>query len=229
MKIVATKYQSSIRNEKNIHLFFGKKELLKFNQMEPKLKSNWLCGRIALKQAFLVNYSLPIKYASEITVENLPNGQPYIPKYNKIFCSISHSSKCGIGAISNFPIGLDMERVKPRKRNLIEFISDITEVNFFRSKYKSSNDLITALWTIKESVLKGLGEGFNYSPKTIRIRNIEKNISTIEILNRINPIFWKVATYKKEGYFISIAYPESIDYNKRYEEIEISWFDPSLL
>ena len=129
----------------------------------------------------------------------------------------------------NFPIGIDIEKVKPRRINLVEYISDKTEVSFFRSKYRNPSELTTALWTIKEAVLKGLGEGFNLSPKTVKIRNLEKNMSTVEIQDKINHLFWKVVTYKKEGYFISIAYPASIDYNKRYEEIEISWFNPTLL
>ena len=58
-----------------------------------------------------------------------------------------------------------------RKRNLADYISDKTEVRFFRSIYRNPSELITALWTIKESVLKGLGVGFNLPPKTIKIIN----------------------------------------------------------
>ena len=94
------------------------------------------------------------------------------PRCDGIFFSLSHAGELALCAVSDAPVGCDIERVKdapleiaprafaPGERAYLNAARDDGEVQrrFF------------ALWTLKESYMKMTGEGLGLAPERLEIR-----------------------------------------------------------
>lgn len=97
-------------------------------------------------------------------IEGLPkfsfneHGKPYLAEYPDIHFSISHCKEAVGCFISRRPCGLDIERIRPVKEDLIRHTMSPEEAESILSA--SCPDVVfTCLWTQKEAVLKLLGTG----------------------------------------------------------------------
>jgi len=136
---------------------------------------------------------------SDITTNKF--GKPYF-KSNSIFFNISHSGRYAALAVSQYPVGVDVEdNVKMIDKRVINVIdkkdSNIEDNSAFK---------ILKLWTAKESFLKGLGVGMTYPVD--RVSYIEEN-NTISIKNRVKNI-WSVTQIFSNKYVVSVASPKAI-------------------
>ncbi len=84
------------------------------------------------------------------------NGKPYL-RDNELHFNLSHSGELAICAISENPVGVDIEKIREVDLKLTEKV--------FGKKEKMSLEDFFKMWTRKESFLKCLGEGFK-SKKT---------------------------------------------------------------
>lgn len=136
---------------------------------------------LALVGKLLLLHALTKKYSWEIRALPLilygPYGKPYIYGANLDF-NISHSGNIAICAItSNGKVGIDIEK----KSNQI-IISDFKDM-FTKKEFdviKNNEDPIDEFyhfWTLKESIMKADGRGFNINPHDIIVN---KNESIIE-------------------------------------------------
>jgi len=88
-------------------------------------------------------------------VEFEEKGKPYIPN-SDIHFNISNTKGAVILAISNQPVGIDIERLRPPRENIYKRVFCQEEIN----SIKSAEDF-TNLWTRKESVVKLFGGGIS--------------------------------------------------------------------
>ena len=112
---------------------------------------------------FLLKQAIQIKLAIPITLDSLPEGQPYIPEY-EIFCSISHSGNSVAVAFSTYSeIGIDVEIHRGRKfEKLVKNYFHPKEFKEFKALQESDKlDWFYTHWTIKEAMAKAKGEGIN--------------------------------------------------------------------
>ena len=78
-------------------------------------------------------------------IQKTPSGKPYFPDRPDIHFSISHTSSHVMCAISFFPVGVDVEAVRPIPEQLPARVcspEELEEFDFFE------------LWTLKESFIK---------------------------------------------------------------------------
>lgn len=87
-------------------------------------------------------------------LENDDKGAP-IPK-NGFYWSLSHKPGYVAGVVSNMPIGIDIEKIKPVKPLLFDKVMDENERKLIET---ISDDLFYRFWTAKETVLKAVGVG----------------------------------------------------------------------
>lgn len=160
-----------------------------------KARYDFLIGRIALKKAYESLNKSKKKY-NLIDIKYKKSKAPYIN--NNTYCSISHSNEKALCAISSKPIGVDIELIKNRKIELLEYICVDSEIKLFKNKNK-----LTQIWSIKEAVLKALETGFKINPKEILIKE-KLNNSTFKVLSKGKA--WIVYSRKKENFFIAIAH-----------------------
>ncbi len=108
----------------------------------PGIYSAYYLLAFALKKHFDIN-SIP-------HIERTPLGKPYFPDYPQIFFSISHTKTHALCALSDAPIGADIETIRPISRKLLCRISLPEEAKYFSAGYLD----FFRLWTLKESYIK---------------------------------------------------------------------------
>lgn len=94
------------------------------------------------------------------------HGKPSIIGHEDIHFNLSHCKTAVACAISDNPIGIDVESIRPAKETVIRYAMNDEEACQILS---SSNPALefTKLWTMKESVLKLTGEGINDNMKSV--------------------------------------------------------------
>jgi len=194
------------KNVKNIRVkgFFDKFDLNKINNMQEDSRINWIYGRLAAKIAYS---KFKKKDLQEISISSHRSGAPYI-KNSNIFCSISHSNKFFLAAVSKYPVGVDIERSRKRSKELLKYIASDREIEIMKAK--ESENLTPLVWTIKGSVLKGTGKGLALPISKIRIISKYKNSYIVLIQDKATkyPSEWRVFIFKKKAYYLSIATPK---------------------
>ena len=98
------------------------------------------------------------------------NKKPYINGADSLYFNLSHSGSMAVCAFSDSEVGIDVEKIKVFKDNLIEYVFDKREIEYIRSLENhddEKNALYTGLWTMKESIMKYSGKGIAMVPKSI--------------------------------------------------------------
>ncbi len=80
---------------------------------------------------------------------------------NKYF-NISHSHGFVVFVMDDVPVGIDVEKIRDVKNDLIEYISNEED-----KRYIHDNISFYEIWTSKEAILKAFGSGLNTNPKNI--------------------------------------------------------------
>ena len=97
-------------------------------------------------------------------MESLPEilraggGKPYFKEYPERHFNLSHSGEYALCALSDAPVGADLEVVRPRKENLPAYT--FKGENYERYLALGGGwDAFYTLWTEVESIIKYTGEG----------------------------------------------------------------------
>lgn len=91
-------------------------------------------------------------------IESDTNGKPFLTDYPKIYFNLSHSDQMAACAISDRPIGIDIEHIGTPNFKIAKRFFTENEQNFI----DSSSDKTKAfydIWTRKEALLKCTGRG----------------------------------------------------------------------
>ena len=134
----------------------------------PKRRTEWLGGRIALKEVLVSFMNLSAK-----EIEILPqkeNGKPQIwlaGKESSLPFSLTHSHGYAVAAVAPTAkyIGIDLEKVAHR--------IDAWKQDFFHPSEltQEGDEFLTALWTQKEALVKLLGTGLSINSFEVRCVN----------------------------------------------------------
>lgn len=86
------------------------------------------------------------------------HGKPVIVGHPDIHFNLSHCHEAAICAISDQPVGVDVESIRPIKESLVNYTMNDDEVHQILT---SENPALTftSLWTMKEAVVKRSGHG----------------------------------------------------------------------
>ena len=98
------------------------------------------------------------------------NGKPYFADAPELCFNLSHSGNFVMLAVSDAPIGCDIERIRTADDRVARHIMTPEEFAAFCACEESERDAhFTGLWTAKESYLKACGEGILTDPAAIFI------------------------------------------------------------
>lgn len=142
-----------------------KQEKIKKYKSEKEIKMS-IIGEIILKELLKKNYNLNY---NRLIFKTNKNGKPFIANSN-VFFNISHSKEYIIVAISNNPIGVDIEKKRKISNNMIKYITNESEKNYILSSKDFLNTFFK-LYVLKEAYIKMLGLNINC------IKNIHININ----------------------------------------------------
>lgn len=97
------------------------------------------------------------------------HGKPYFKERSEHF-NISHSANLVTVAVADQPLGIDIEKIKPKQLEKLSHAFTVGEIAYLNKLHDPrKSEQILRLWTIKEAVLKELGLGLTSKPKSIEI------------------------------------------------------------
>jgi 4'-phosphopantetheinyl transferase len=153
---------------------------------EKVLKYKFQAGREQSLKAYLLLQKL-LKEEYGITeppvFRELENGKPVIVGHEDIHFNMSHCRYAVACAISNKPVGIDVESVRSFKESLVRYTMNDEEVEQIMTAPRPEVAFIR-LWTMKEARLKLTGEGINDNMKTVLNEADRKKYTTVECLER---------------------------------------------
>lgn len=97
----------------------------------------------------------------------LPGGKPVLAD-TPLHFNLSHSGPFALLGVGGAPLGVDIERVKPRRSGLPRYALSDREFDWFMQRGGCWSDFYT-LWTLKESRVKYTGQGLDRSPRSIAV------------------------------------------------------------
>ena len=111
------------------------------------------------------------------------HGKPTIADHPEIFFNLSHCREAVACAVSDKPVGIDVESVRSFKESLVRYTMNDEEVEQIMTAPRPEVAFIR-LWTMKEARLKLTGEGINDNMKTVLNEADRKKYTTVECLER---------------------------------------------
>lgn len=94
-----------------------------------------------------------------LVIGRADNGKPYLPGYTDFHFNLSHTVGAVTLAVSDNPVGVDMERIRPINRRLAERFFTEHEQRYILSAEQTADRLFFEVWTRKEAFLKRSGRG----------------------------------------------------------------------
>lgn len=91
-------------------------------------------------------------------VERTEGGKPFFRDYPHLHFSLSHSGALVLCALSDAPVGADLEMIRPRKEKLPAYTFRGADYERYLALGGDWNAFYT-LWTEVESIIKYTGEG----------------------------------------------------------------------
>lgn len=119
--------------------------------IDPNLESEIFKRRI-LSDYLKVN-------KDELNIKKNKYGKPYLVDYNFVHFNVTHTKDMIVGAISDNPIGIDIERIKPFNKRIAEKFFTENEQNYIFHKKDNQDIRSLEVWTRKEAYVKWKGMG----------------------------------------------------------------------
>lgn len=88
------------------------------------------------------------------------NGKPYLTAVPAVHFSLSHSAARAVCAVSDHPVGVDIQQCRPFKSNIADRFFHPDEVRYLSSLSPAEREnAFYTLWALKESYVKADGRG----------------------------------------------------------------------
>ncbi len=167
-------------------------------------KNNFLCARIILREEFR---KMGIPFNQEISFNKY--NKPFLADYPDFHFNISHSGNLVMLGFSKYPLGVDIEKIitfsKKKLMHLSKIVFHEAEVQLLSHHNENEAQLLfTKLWTIKESFIKAIGEGFYADTKSFTINNIKSDVPYVNV-KTYNDVNLSTGMYN-DDFFVSVAY-----------------------
>ena len=94
------------------------------------------------------------------------HGKPSIVGHPDIFFNLSHCKNAAVCAISDHPVGIDVESIREYKESLVRYTMNDAEIREIESAENPASAFIR-LWTMKEATMKLVGTGINNDMKNV--------------------------------------------------------------
>ncbi len=125
-------------------------------------------GKAAAVSRRLLTYALQVRGIEGVpALGRAPGGKPCFSEHRDLHFNLSHSGPYALCAVSDAPVGVDIEAVRPRRESLLRVLSQ-TELDWFQARGSRWEDFY-CLWTLKESLCKQSGRGLDRRPEQIRV------------------------------------------------------------
>jgi len=149
-----------------------KKTFLKFHRKEDAYRS--LYAELLIRYLLIQHHHFP---HDTIKFHYTEYGKPYLQNNSNLHFNLSHSGQWVVCAISEKPVGIDIEKLSSIDLTIAEHVFSQAEMKHLFSL--NENERIScffSLWTLKESYIKMKGKGLSMELKEFSIFLKEENI-----------------------------------------------------
>ncbi len=91
-------------------------------------------------------------------IQRHPGGKPYFPTMPHLHFNLSHSGALCLCALSDAPVGVDVERIRPRRAGLPRYCMEDAEYSAYLAAGEGWEEFYR-IWTLKEAWAKQTGQG----------------------------------------------------------------------
>ncbi|SHK91054.1 4'-phosphopantetheinyl transferase family protein [Rhodothermus profundi] len=162
----------------------------------------FLLGRAAARQLLATRLGIP---PDRVPLVAQPDEPPQVPGTG-LFVSIAHAEDMALAAAAPHPVGVDLERLRPRPPELCRYVLHPEEYPVLQQFKTDPGQAIVWCWAFKEAVLKGMGVGLRCSPKRLRL---VLETPTQGRMRLEDGTCWRVQAAEREGYVWAFAWPEN--------------------
>lgn len=151
----------------------------RYRRQEDKLRS--LAGELLAKElALQAGVTAPV-------VEQLESGQPVLAG-SKLHISIAHSGQLVVCAISDVPVGIDAEQLRPFRAGMLRHVCTEAETAYVLGGAPLPDSMVTdagmiarffEVWTAKEAWFKRAGTGIT-DLKSVDILSIPRQLHRVD-------------------------------------------------
>ena len=126
------------------------------------------------------------KIPTEIKIYTGENGKPYVNE--NIYFNLSHSAEYVVAVVADKPVGIDIEKIKPVKANMLDYFCTANDKKYILGEEKNEGENIPEaalerffeVWTFKEAFLKCTGEGMSKKAALINFNAYDKYQTSFE-------------------------------------------------
>lgn len=140
-----------------------------------------------------------------IKFDKLEYGKPFIKNYPDFHYSITHTRNAVVVAVSDKPVGVDIERIRKAEIKIANRFFVSNEQTFINQITDESDIRFFEVWTKKEAYIKCIGKGLSMPLNTFNV--LDEAISQ------------RMISFVKDNYIISVCVECPF---KKYEVIEIN-------
>lgn len=101
-------------------------------------------------------------------IEQTAAGKPWFPTRPELAFNVSHSGGLLLCGAGSGPLGVDIERVRPRRAGLARYVLGKAEYQWYASRGAVWEDFYS-LWTLKEARCKCTGAGLDGPARKIAV------------------------------------------------------------
>lgn len=101
-------------------------------------------------------------------------GKPALQKGNNYF-NLSHSGDYVVLAVDLFPLGVDIEAIESADLAVAKKCFQENELAYLNSGIGNFDEKFFSLWTLKESLMKETGMGFQLPPESFHVMDWDQD------------------------------------------------------
>jgi len=137
-----------------------------------KRRSDWLLGRWTAKRALAAHLGC-VSQLARLEIRAAESGAPEAfldGRAVPLTLSLSHAAERGLCAVAaaGVALGCDLERIEPRSRAFVaDYFTDEEQRLIAAAPASDRADIVTLLWSAKESALKALREGLRLDTRSV--------------------------------------------------------------
>ena len=175
---------------------------------KPKDKIRCLYAELLLRQALRQQGFNP----DDIEFEYGSSGKPTLKNSPGVEFNLSHSGDWIVCAISEKPVGIDVEHIKVRDFALLarHCLTKAEQAELAGLSPEAQQDYFFKRWTIKESYVKKLGTGLGKDFQSFEVENFNDYFRVLEYGSNVSPEQFRV--YRIDEYHqVAVCADEPIE------------------
>ncbi len=158
----------------------------------------------------LISVKSGIKY-SEIDIKTSRTGKPFLACYPYCEFNISHTRNAVAAALSEKPVGVDIEKVRDIDIRIADKIFSDGELAWLYNSAEDQNLRFFEIWTKKEALVKYYGTGLSNNLKALDVTANTNQEEFFTVTTDGYTISTCSGTQLQENDFIRISEPEFIE------------------